>query len=76
MPNHITTRIKITGDPEAVKRVLNKILNFMHPLPQQFFSDYSIVPRKNKKSRSENPNCQKTICLKISEGRKEECYVF
>ena len=25
MPNHITTRIKITGDPEAVKRVLNKI---------------------------------------------------
>lgn len=27
MPNHITTRIKITGDPEAVKRVLNKIKN-------------------------------------------------
>ena len=27
MPNHITTRIKITGDSEAVKRVLNKIKN-------------------------------------------------
>ncbi|WP_410331993.1 LPD28 domain-containing protein [Ruminococcus sp.] len=27
MPNHITTQIKITGDPEAVKRVLNKIKN-------------------------------------------------
>lgn len=27
MPNHITTRIKITGDLEAVKRVLNKIKN-------------------------------------------------
>lgn len=27
MPNHITNRIKITGDPDMVKRVLNKIKN-------------------------------------------------
>lgn len=25
MPNHVTNRIKITGDPDTVKHILNKI---------------------------------------------------
>lgn len=59
MPNHITTRIKITGDPEAVKRVLNKIKNDEFGMGTIDFEKIIPMPKNIFKGNLgvENGNC-------------------